>query len=147
MALLKRAGQPGDRARPWAFSGGGLLTLAMIVYGMGAFFPAEAHRFRGWYGIDGHGQRLVREAGVGNSLVFVSTEDWTDYAPFFAQNRPTLDGEIVFAGDRGPVENPWLMALYPDRSYYLFSGDRLVRLYLPASSGDMDGAACPLCGA
>lgn len=134
-SLLERAGPAKDAARSLSTRIVGPVVLAIVVYGMGVFFPAQATQFRGWYGIDGHGPRLAREAGATNALVFVQWGSWTDYAPFFAQNRPTLDGEVVYARDRGLFENARLMALYPDRSYYLFSGDRLVRLHPPDASG------------
>ncbi len=102
----------------------GALTLQAYT----GFAAQELRRYTGWYGIDGAGLRQVRAAGLNNALVFVQHRSWIDYAPFFAENGPTLDGPVVYAIDRGDDQNHALLRLYPGRRAYRYAGGQLVAL-------------------
>lgn len=107
------------------------LFLALTIYAFTQTVPGMFDEFRDWNDINGEGVAVVEAAELDNALVFVARELWVDYAPFFAQNVPALDSEIVYASDRGPSENGTLMDLYPGRDFYRFADGRLVRLGQP----------------
>lgn len=139
-------------------------TIATLVFAT----PAILASYAGFNGITAAGVRVVEAAHLRHALVFVvqaTPERWTDYAPFFARNVPTLGGrdgptpegndggdgkgddvdengfggEVVYAIDRGISRDEDLMQLYPDRSYYVFAAGRLARL-LPAATVGPVGA-------
>ncbi len=108
-----------------------LVVLALTSYTYTRWVPQEFERFRDWNAINGDGVAVVQAAGLDNALVFVDRDSWVDYAPFFAQNVPALDSEIVYASDRGPVENRVLMELYPAREFYRYANGQLSPLPAP----------------
>lgn len=118
------------RVQPWR--AGVTVTVALVVvltvYAHVNRAPDMFATFRGWNGISAAGVELVESQQLENALVFVERPSWTAYAPFFTRNVPTLDSDVVYAGDRGPARNEILMQLYPGREYYLFGDGRLVRI-------------------
>lgn len=126
--VLQRAtGVDSGRGRAVALA---LMLVLMVVAGLFAqayrtWAPETFASYRGWYGIDGRGLAAVRQAGIHDALVLVRSPIWTDYAAFFSQNRPTLDGDIVYAADRGGAVNARLLLLYPGRVVYFWDGERL----------------------
>jgi hypothetical protein len=46
-----------------------------------------------------------------------------------------LDGDVVYAVDRGDDRNPILMRDFPNRSYYRYADERLVPLSAPGAVG------------
>jgi hypothetical protein len=118
---------PARGTQPSALAQASVLALVagLFAHSFTSFVPEEFARYRGWYGIDRSGVRAVEQARLEHALVFVAQQAWVDYAPFFAQNAPTLDGNLVFAIDHGP-RNALLMELYPDRSYYRFAEGELL---------------------
>lgn len=103
------------------------LTLLLVGSSLRGFTPQALDRFTGWYDIDRSGVRTVESANPRNAVVFVPMEQWTDYAPFFSANSPTLDSDVVYAVDRGWFDNRALMASYPGRTAWRFRDGRLVR--------------------
>lgn len=109
------------------------LTTAFVFLGVAGltlnsftnFVPQEFARFVHWYNVDRSGLDLVEAANLRNALVFVFDEDWPQYAPFFSQNQPTLDGNVVYAIDLGPARNAELMAIYPGRAFFRYAEGRL----------------------
>ncbi|MDO8689200.1 MAG: glycosyltransferase family 39 protein [Dehalococcoidia bacterium] len=99
-----------------------LLTVAVLGYNsFTVFVPREFGQFVDWYGVNGSDLRLVESARPRNALVFVKADDWTGYAPFFSQDLPTLDADVIYARDLGCSRNGDLMALYPGRSFFAYS--------------------------
>ena len=105
-----------------------MLVLGLFLNAYADFVPREFTRYIRWYDIDASGLHVVDEAGLHQALVFVAYGYWTDYAPFFTRNTPALDGDVVYAIDRGPAQNRRLMALYPGRAFYRYADRRLVPL-------------------
>ncbi len=109
------------RAQP-AFYGllATLTAIALFIY-----LPWQLHAYRGLYGITAQPQKIVAQADLHNALVIVHTGgSWKEYAPLFALNSPTLDGDIVFASECGPFI-PSLIAQFSDRQVYYFDGTRV----------------------
>lgn len=104
------------------------MLMLLTLYAHVSWAPREFDRYRGWNTITGDDLALVETYRLDNALVFIERDAWTDYAAFFAQNRPSLDTGVVYAGDRGPFENELLMDRYPDRRYYHYSEGRLVEI-------------------
>ncbi len=104
-------------------------VLALLI-GYGLFWtgPRWFIGYRGWYGVTAGGLRAVEAARLDNAVVFVRAERWTDYAPFFVQNSPLLDGRVVYALDLGPSRNRLLAAQYPGRAFYEWRDGALVPL-------------------
>jgi hypothetical protein len=105
-----------------------VLLVVLSVYAFTQTVPGRFDEFREWNGINGDGVAIVEVAQIDNALVFIARSSWVDYAPFFAQNVPTLDSAVVYASDRGPQQNRVLMDLYPGREFYRYEDGRLVRL-------------------
>lgn len=122
--LLELAGLLRIAAGPLRTFGPALLVVAVLAlygYGFATFTYREFGRNTRWYDIDGSGLRAVAAADVRHAVVFVEYDYWTDYAPFFSQNTPTLDSDIVYAIDLGPERNRDLMALYPGRAFFRYT--------------------------
>jgi hypothetical protein len=120
--------------RPGAFYSGAV-GLALIAFNLSMYLPQQIGEFRGYLGVDGRRATLVRDAGIGHSLVFVRDDprgNWQAYASLFWLNSPRLDGPIVFARDRGPDENARLRATFPDRAAYLLTQSSLAPISDPS---------------
>ncbi|MDI3340260.1 MAG: hypothetical protein QJR03_06975 [Sphaerobacter sp.] len=125
---LRRARLPAGRARPLAAAAVLLPVAVLSLRGLGTVGLREFQAYHDWYAINGDGLRRVAAARIDHAVVFVAASYWTGYAPFFAQNRPTLDGPIVYALDRGPETNRAVMAHFPGRTFYRYAGGRVVRI-------------------
>ncbi len=107
-----------------------IVVAGLTIWNFNTFAPARFREFTNWYNINADGLRVVKAAGISNAVVFVREKQWTDYAPFFSQDTPALNTDIVYAIDQGS-SNEELMAEYPDRSYYLYEDGTLTRLNGP----------------
>ena len=131
LAVPSRFALPRLPAPRYWTNGGLLLVVAgLVVWNFATFAPARFREFTDWYDINADGLRTVHGAGVSNAVVFVRESQWTDYAPFFSQDTPALNTDIIYAIDQGNA-NAQLMAQYPNRSYYLYANGRLTRLNGP----------------
>jgi 4-amino-4-deoxy-L-arabinose transferase-like glycosyltransferase len=86
----------------------------------------------------------IAAAGPHNALVFVHGDYWTSYAALSWLNAPTLDGDVVFAKDRGPIANELVIEDYPGREIYYY--DREQSPALSSTSGgerEPHGVATP----
>ena len=124
-----------------------VLTLAGVValsgYAATHDTRAELRRYQGWNGIDGAGPRAVSRANVGRAVVFIAARDWPDYAPFFVLNDPNLDGEVVYAIDRGLLANRELLAAYPGYDAWRYRAGQLTRLLIQGSGESPTGGRAP----
>jgi hypothetical protein len=68
--------------------------------------------------------RAIAAAGPHNALIFVHSDYWTAYASFSWLNALTLDGDVIYAKDRGPVENAQVIGDYPGRAVYYYERGR-----------------------
>ena len=93
--LARRIGLRVRPARRLATATTVLLLAALSYRGLSDFVPAELGRYRGWYGIDGSRVQQLQVLGLQDALVFVQQASWVDYAPFFAQSSPSLDGSVA----------------------------------------------------
>ncbi len=102
-------------------------ALILLVAGnLALYLPLRLSSLKGLYDVTAAPLRAVEEANLRPALVFVSAEKgWTEYGAQFCQNSPSLDSDIVYALDRGAVENSELMAEYPHRRYFLMKGTAL----------------------
>ncbi len=104
-----------------------IVVAGMVIWNFNTFAPARFREFTDWYNINADGLRTVRAAHISNAIVFVREEQWTDYAPFFSQNTPALDTNIVYAIDQGSA-NSILMREYPGRTYYRYANGTLTKI-------------------
>jgi hypothetical protein len=110
--------------------------LAMLVgYNLLVTMPDEADRYRGWNGVTDADLERLGEEDLANALVFVPRPNWQAYAPLFLANSMDLDGDVVYAVDRGDDRNPILMRDFPNRSYYRYADERLAPLSAPGAVG------------
>lgn len=122
---------PATSAQLLAYGSVLLIVTGLMVSSLTTVAPREFRTYTDWYDINGDGLRRVEAAGLTNAVVFIDTRRWTDYAPFFSQNEPTLDSPVVYAVERSPETNQRLMAHYPGREFYLYTGRRLFPLPAP----------------
>ncbi len=125
LRMLVPAWQTG---RSWVGALAVLVVFGLASNSLAGFVPTEFGHFVNWYNIEGSGLRQIQAAGLRNSVVFIPTTDWPQYAPFFSQNKPTLDGDVVYASDRGPERNAELMALFPGRKFYVYLDGRVEKI-------------------
>jgi hypothetical protein len=96
----------------------------LIAYSLIVYMPVSFQYFaQGNWGETPKVANAVRAAGLHNALVFVHTDEQSgsfDYTSAFLYNDPWLRGDIVYARDLGPSENPRLMRYYTDRAAYLY---------------------------
>jgi hypothetical protein len=128
--LLRRAVPRLPLARVWTSAALLIVVAGLTLWNFNTFAPARFREFTNWYNINANGLRVVDAAGISNAVVFVHEEQWTDYAPFFSQNTPALNTDIVYAIDQGDA-NSQLMAEYPNRHYYRYANGRLTPLPAP----------------
>ncbi|MGH6914822.1 MAG: hypothetical protein ACREH3_14085, partial [Geminicoccales bacterium] len=128
---LARLERPGQAVR---FVAPAVLAL-LVIYNLRVTLPDEADRYRGWNGVTRADLERLEEEDLDNALVFVPRPNWQFYAPMFLANSTELDGDVVYAVDRGDDDNPTLMRDFPDRSYYRYTNGRLVPLSLPDAVG------------
>ena len=114
-------------------------VAALVAYNLFVTLPAEADRFRDWNGVHREDIEALQSADLENALVFAPRPDWQAYAPLFLENSTRLDGEVIYAVDRGDDRNPTLMHDYPDRSYYRYAGGWLMPLSMPDPLGTGPG--------
>jgi len=106
-----------------------LALLALLIgYGLVWSGPRWFVGYRGWYGITADGLQTVEAARPENAIVFVKAGYWTEYAPFFVQNSPLLDGRVIYALDLGTEENRRLAEWYPGRALYVWRDGAVVPL-------------------
>jgi hypothetical protein len=79
---------------------------------------------RGLFGISRRDANAIAAAGPHNALIFVHSDYWTAYASFSWLNALTLDGDVIYAKDRGPVENAQVIGDYPGRAVYYYERGR-----------------------
>jgi hypothetical protein len=100
--------------------------LGLVLVDLCVYLPWKLYRYQGLYGITSAPREALQAAGLHNALVIVRDDNgWKDYAVAFSMNRPTLDGDVVYANDCGPLVDE-LLAHYGDRSVYVYDGQRLV---------------------
>ena len=99
--------------------------VALFLVDLGLYLPWQLQSYRGLYGITAEPRQVLEQADLNNALVIVRDENgWKDHAVTFAMNRPTLDGDVVYANDCGSL-NGRLLAAYPGREVYTFDGYRV----------------------
>lgn len=104
--------------------------LLLTMYAAGRSIPEEFDRFTDWNEINRDNVEIVEAANLDSALVFIARRSWTDYAPFFAQNVPSLDSPVVYASDRGNDRNRILMDQYRGRDFYRLEDGQLTSLEL-----------------
>jgi hypothetical protein len=124
--LLQPLARAPDRARALATATVLLVALMLSGYAYDSFARDEFEAFVGWNNIDRNGLREVEAADLSNAIVFVDAPKWTDFAPFFVENDPALDADVIYALDLGTRRNQDLMRHYPGRSFYRYTDGRLV---------------------
>jgi hypothetical protein len=111
-------------------------ALALLTgYNLLVTLPDEADRYRGWNGVTDTDLERLEGADLDNALVFVPRPNWQAYAPLFLANSTDLDGDVIYAVDRGNDNNPVLMRDFPDRDYYRYAGGVLTPLPAPGAVG------------
>ncbi len=125
---IRRAGLQRSTAQAAALTVVMLVVMLLSLHSARNFSQDRFDEFRDWYGINRDGLETVDAAGITNAIVFVKIETWSEYAPFFLESAPGLDGDIIFAIDRGPAANRRLLSDYPERDMYLFDHGRVVRI-------------------
>lgn len=86
-----------------------------------------APKFKDAAGLDGINRKdadIIAQRGLKDALVFVRGDYWTHYANLSWLNQPDLKNNVLFAQDRGPVENPQVILDYPRREVYYYDRSR-----------------------
>ncbi|HEX5166619.1 MAG TPA: glycosyltransferase family 39 protein, partial [Thermomicrobiales bacterium] len=102
-----------------------LVVTLLSLHSARNFSQARFDEFHNWYGINRDGIETVQSANLSNAIVFVTAPSWTVYAPFFLESAPALDGDVIYAIDRGPDANRRLLADFPGREAYVFADGRV----------------------
>jgi hypothetical protein len=102
-----------------------LVVTLLSLHSARNFSQARFDEFHDWYGINRDGLDTVESAGLHNAIVFVTVRSWSEYAPFFLESAPDLDGDVIYAIDRGPDADRRLLADFPGREVYVFADGRL----------------------
>jgi 4-amino-4-deoxy-L-arabinose transferase-like glycosyltransferase len=105
-----------------------VFVVGLFVYGDTHFTRSEFGKFEDWNGVNGVALRQVEAAHLKHAVVFVAADGWTDYAPFFTHNNATLNGNVVYAIDRGARRDGELLRLYPGRGAWRYRDGQLTPL-------------------
>jgi 4-amino-4-deoxy-L-arabinose transferase-like glycosyltransferase len=110
------------------------LVIVFVGYSLGFTLPSEAERYRGWNGVNRADLEIVQAADLQNAVVFLPRPNWQAYAPLFLENSTTLDGDVIYAVDKGDARNPVLMRDFPGRNYYRYLDGQLIPLDAPSAT-------------
>lgn len=105
-----------------------VVVAGLVAYNLFVTLPSEADRYRDWNGVHRQDLEVVRSADLENALVFAPRPNWQAYAPLFLENSTTLDGDVIYAVDRGEDRNRVLMRDFPDRRYYRYRDGDLIQI-------------------
>lgn len=122
-----RSGEAGRKSKQHARQLVFRIALAVLVLvNLGVYLPWQLWRYRGLYGVTGAPREILQAANLHNALVIVRDESgWKDYAVAFSMNRPTLDGDVVYANDCDLLVGP-LLDHFADRSVFVFDGQSVL---------------------
>jgi hypothetical protein len=111
-----------------ALAGPLALASSLLLYDLAYYMPAQFPLYREYDYMSPDPMHAVSRASIHHALIFVVAHPhrWS-YGEVFPGNSPSLDGDIVYAHDRG-VADALLMRLYPGWSYYRLSDTKLTRL-------------------
>jgi 4-amino-4-deoxy-L-arabinose transferase-like glycosyltransferase len=101
------------------------LALPLLV-AWSVIFTIEprALKGRGFFDISRRDADAIAAAAPHHALVFVAAPYWTAYANLAWLNSPNLDGDVVFAQDRGKVENARVIEDFAGRTVYYYDRAR-----------------------
>ena len=103
----------------------GIGLAALAGYSLLVTLPEQADLYRGWNGVHRGDLETLKAADLENALVFVPRPNWQSYAPLFLENTTTLDGDVIYAVDRGDARNRVLIRDFPGRRYYRYLDGQL----------------------
>ena len=102
------------------------VLLALALINLFIYLPWQLWNYRALYGITAAPRDILQAADLHHALVIVRDENgWKDYAVAFSMNRPTLDGDVVYANDCGPLVGR-LLSHFAGRAVYVFDGERVL---------------------
>ena len=106
------------------------LMVLLLTFNLADFLPKTTALMARWNSRNLDALQTVQRSRVHNAVVFQvqGASYWWPYGGVFQQNSPLLNGDIVWARDRGPADKA-LMRVFPGRTYYRLDGDELTRLY------------------
>ena len=107
-----------------------ILLAFLIGFDVEIFLPPTAALVGQWNSRNLNALQTVERAHIHNAIVFEAQGDsnWWPFGGVFPQNSPLLNGDVVWARDRGSLDAE-LMRLYPGRAYYRLNDLQLTRLY------------------
>jgi hypothetical protein len=103
-------------------------AAALTLYGAAHFTRDEFNAYRGWNNVTDSGLREVEAADLDNAIVFVSLSKWHEYAPYFVENTPALDTNVIYAIDLGEQRDRQLLAEFRGREGWRFTDGELERI-------------------
>jgi len=131
-----------DRAAP----GGGqrvLVSASVLVAGaLLLFVPWRAiDKYHHYRGMRPDIRRMTREYPIGNGVMLVQGRRHPDYASAAAYNPTDLTASVpLFAWDRGLVVRRALVAVYPDRAFWIVRGPTVTGRGYEIVAGPLSGA-------
>lgn len=97
------------------------LLLAVNLVG---YLPVRLGGLHGLYGIRRERVAPLEAADLGEALVMVRSDHWTDYGNVLILNRPFQETDLRVALLRGTQADLRVLEQYGDRPHYLFEPDR-----------------------
>ncbi len=100
----------------------------LVLYSFFSTLPPLLTAQKAKYGITPDALNLIREANPPTpALILVqNVKSWSDFAPFFVANSPTLDGPLVYAIDWGAGWAQRLQAQFSDRNCWQLTTQQLL---------------------
>jgi hypothetical protein len=98
----------------------------MLMYDLVYFIPATTSLISTFGRSDLTAIDVVGNAKLHDALVFQVQHgtSWLPYGAVFPQNSPLLEGNVIWARDRGTLDSQ-LMRAFPGRHYYRLDGRKL----------------------
>jgi hypothetical protein len=97
-----------------------LALPVLIAWNITFTFEPRILKSIGLFDITREDAKTIAAAEPRHALVFVRSDYWTSYAALSWLNTPALDGEIIFAKDRGPIANERVIEEFPGRAIYYY---------------------------
>jgi hypothetical protein len=106
-----------------------VMAVPMTINVVG-YLPKLILAYRDYNGVSRQNLQIVEQAGLQNSVDFVTSHwpNWQAYGSVFPANTPQLDREVIFARDLGEVENWRLMTRYAEHTWWLLRDGQLSKL-------------------
>ncbi|MFP3852811.1 MAG: hypothetical protein ACLFWD_00810 [Anaerolineales bacterium] len=114
----------GMKGVAWRRLGAVALLAFLLAANLIFYLPARVGGMHGLYGIERQPLAAIKSAGLGQSLIIVHADHWSDYANLLLLRPPFADSSIQVAWSRGPGPDAQVAELFQGYDLYHYFDNR-----------------------